>query len=429
MIFRLGLDDTDSPEGMCTTYLASVLSDKLRSEGITVKELLLVRLNPNVKFKTRGNAAVCLICEGDLDCAFDTACIMVEKYADFGCGNTNPGVVAVAEDARPGAGFYLRALRDFCTIDGTVGMLDKIPADKVRYRGWKNKRGLIGASASVAAELGDCSDKCADDCTYELLVYRDPEDKGMRYVDRESLFEAEEKTYPHTWDSVDTVNNAVVCVPHTPDPVIYGIRGESPEWLQKADSYIISQMPERSSLFRTNQGTDAHLTDADAGDIEDGKSYRISGKVFSSPESGPGGHVSFMLEGMDGSPVRCMAYEPTKNFRNIIRALIPGDLVRVCGSFKGGSINLEKIEVTETALLTEEKPPVCVCGKRMTSAGSGKGYKCRKCSEKSMVPEITVTERNLSPGWYEVPPVARRHLSKPLIRGKFQVFKSNQIYR
>jgi len=410
MIFRLGLDDTDSPEGMCTTYLASVLLDKLREEGIRVNEMLLIRLNPNVKFKTRGNAAVCLICTGDMDSAFDSACELVEKYADFDCENTNPGVVAVREDARPDSGFYLRALRDFCTIEDTVAMLDKVPDDKIRYKGWKNKRGLIGASASVAAELSDF--------TYELLVYRDPEDKGMRDVKRESLFKAEEETYPHTWDSVDTVNNAVVCVPHTPDPVIYGIRGESPDWLEKADSYIISQMPERKSVFRTNQGTDVHLIDADAGNTEEGKSYRIPGKVFSPPESGHGGHVSFMLQGQDGSAVRCMAYEPTKNFRNIIRALIPGDLVRVCGSFKGGSINLEKIEVIETAVLSEEKPPVCKCGKRMTSAGFGKGYKCRRCSEKSMVPEISVIQRAISPGWYEVPPVARRHLSRPLVRGK-----------
>jgi tRNA(Ile2)-agmatinylcytidine synthase len=408
MIFRLGLDDTDSPDGMCTTYLASVISDKLISEGIAVNEMLLLRLNPNVKYKTRGNAAVCLICVGDMDSAFETACCTVENYADFDCENTNPGVVAVEEDARPDSGFYLRALRDFCTIDEAVRHLDSIPDGKVRYRGWKNKRGLIGAAASVSAEPGDC--------TYELLVYRDPKDKGLRYVDRGSLFEAEEKTYPHTWDSVDTVNNAVVCVPHTPDPVLYGIRGESPEWVKIADSYIVSQSPERKSIFRTNQGTDAHLIDADGGDTEDGKSYRISGRVISGPESGHGGHVSFMLEGTDGSPVRCMAYEPTKNFRNTVRALIPGDLIRVCGSYKGGSINLEKIEVTETAPLTEEKPPVCICGKRMTSAGSGKGYKCRKCSGKSLEPEISVLKRDLSPGWYEVPPVARRHLSKPLVR-------------
>ena len=38
-----------------------------------------------------------------------------------------------------------------------------------------------------------------------------------------------------------------------------------------------------------------------------------------------------------------MAYEPTKNFRQIIRQLVPGDEVIAVGSYKKGSINLEKI--------------------------------------------------------------------------------------
>ena len=38
-----------------------------------------------------------------------------------------------------------------------------------------------------------------------------------------------------------------------------------------------------------------------------------------------------------------MAYEPTKGFRNIVRALWPGDRVEVTGSYKNGSINMEKL--------------------------------------------------------------------------------------
>jgi len=40
-----------------------------------------------------------------------------------------------------------------------------------------------------------------------------------------------------------------------------------------------------------------------------------------------------------------MAYEPTKNFRQIVRQLVPGDHVIAVGSFKKGSINLEKLKV------------------------------------------------------------------------------------
>ena len=53
----------------------------------------------------------------------------------------------------------------------------------------------------------------------------------------------------------------------------------------------------------------------------------------------------------------------------------------------------------------------------MTSAGTGKGYKCRACGARGREPEAERVERLLQPGWYEVPPTARRHLARPLVRG------------
>jgi tRNA(Ile2)-agmatinylcytidine synthase len=113
-----------------------------------------------------------------------------------------------------------------------------------------------------------------------------------------------------------------------------------------------------------------------------------------------------------------MAYEPTKGFRNIVRALWPGDRVEVTGSYKNGSINMEKLHVCELAEASVRKPPQCpACGKRMTSAGNNKGYKCRHCGARACEPEVTRLGRDLKTGWYEVPPIARRHLAKPLCRG------------
>jgi len=398
----IGIDDTDSPSGMCTTYLGAVLAERLRDAGFSVKSMTLARLNPNARYKTRGNAAVCIETDAGPG-GFDLACSLVDELADISCENTNPGV-AMAESPLP-EWFYKKAVADFLTIEEATGFLDENGAV---YRGWKNKRGLIGAAAALSASF--------DDTTYELLAYRHHEDRGERTVDRDSVFLAEEKTYPHTWDSVDFENHVVVCVPHTPDPVLYGIRGESPEWVEKAASYIISEEPAVTALYRTNQGTDAHLIDAPIADMKEDRSYRTKGAVSAYPATGEGGHVSFTLSDEPENSVRCMAYEPTKGFRDIVRALIPGDTVTVCGSFKGDSINLEKMEVLSLAEKTEEKPPVCTCGKRMTSAGTDKGYKCKRCGEKATGPEIIRTERSLSPGWYEVPPVARRHLSKPLAR-------------
>ena len=61
---------------------------------------------------------------------------------------------------------------------------------------------------------------------------------------------------------------------------------------------------------------------------------------------------------------------------------------------------------------------MCDCGKRMKSAGTDKGYKCPKCGEKlgESKKETIKIERNIKKGFYETPPSARRHLSKPIVR-------------
>ncbi len=402
----IGIDDTDSPRGMCTTYLGAVLARRLIRKGMQVREARLVRLNPNVTFKTRGNAAIALDVTGDIDKAFAIACAAVEELADFSCENTNPGVVVV--DERPDPAFYKKAVTDFCQIDEAIGLLETIGA---RYHGYKNKRGLIGATAAVASVL--------EDRTSEILVYREPARWGTpRDVDRASLFAAEEATFPHTWDTVDRVNEVVVCVPHTPDPVLFGIRGESPSWVMTARQMVRSEPPGIEQIWVTNQGTDAHLLDGMIGSLQEGLSYRVRGTVVDAPVTGMGGHVSFTI-GDEEKSLRCMAYEPTKNFRSLIRQVTPGDLVTAVGSFKKGSINLEKINIETLARHIISRPPVCTtCNKRMTSNGTGKGFKCKKCGARADEPEVREISRTLKPGWYEVPPTARRHLAKPLCRGE-----------
>jgi tRNA(Ile2)-agmatinylcytidine synthase len=405
MDMYIGIDDTDSPQGMCTTYLGAVLARRLIRRHMQVREARLVRLNPNVTWKTRGNAAIALEVSGDVHSAFSEACAAVEELADFSCKNTNPGVVVVKE--RPDPAFYEKAVKDFCEIEDAVSVLDAAGA---LYRGYKNRRGLIGATAAVASALTDH--------TSEILVYRKPVRFGTpRSVDRESLFSSEKVTFPHTWDTVDTENDVVVCVPHTPDPVLFGIRGESPSWVMLARSMIVSEEPEIEQIWVTNQGTDAHLIQGKIGDLREGLSYHVRGTVTDTPVTGIGGHVSFMLE--DGNQcVRCMAYEPTKGFRHIVRSLLPGDEVIAVGSYKKDSINLEKMKVISVTCATMERPPLCtLCEKRMTSDGRGKGYKCKKCGAHAPVPEVTEIPRSIVPGWYEVPPTARRHLAKPLCRG------------
>jgi tRNA(Ile2)-agmatinylcytidine synthase len=402
----IGIDDTDSPAGMCTTYLGAVLTRRLIREHMRVREARLVRLNPNVTFKTRGNAAIMLDVEGDPARAFVIACTLVEELADFSCENTNPGLVVTEQ--KPDPAFYRKAVTDFSTIEEAVAILN---ATGARYQGWKNRRGLIGATAAVASDLSDR--------TSEILVYREPARFGTpRSVDRQNLFEAEAATFPHTWDTVDTENDVVVCVPHTPDPVLFGIRGESPQWVMTARQMIDSEKPGLEQIWVTNQGTDAHLLAGTIGDLHEGLSYRVRGIVSDHPKTGTGGHVSFTIRDGDQT-VRCMAYEPTKNFRQVIRQLLPGDEVMAAGSYKKRSINLEKLRIVSLARPVITRPPLCpTCNKRMTSDGKGKGYKCKKCGARSDEPDVQEIPRTLVTGWYEVPPTARRHLAKPLCRGE-----------
>ncbi|MDD1661155.1 MAG: tRNA(Ile)(2)-agmatinylcytidine synthase [Methanomicrobiales archaeon] len=400
----IGIDDTDSPRGMCTTYLAAVLVRRLLARGFGLTEARLIRLNPNVPWKTRGNAAISLEVEGDPDVAFEMACRCVEELADLPAEGTEPGVV-VSEN-KPPVSFYRRALRSFCEPGEAVALLDAAGA---KYRGWKGGRGLIGATAAIASELPDS--------TWEILVYRRP---GLwatrRTIDRPSFFLADAATAPCTWDTVDRENDVVVCSPHTPDPVLFGIRGESPLAVTLARTFIRTEPPGLEQVYLTNQGTDGHLEEACIGELAEGCSYLVRGTVAAKAATGKGGHVSLPLES-GGGLLRCMAYEPTKGFREVVRALLPGDEVEACGSYKGGSLNLEKIHVLGLVRDLARSPPRCPsCGKRMTSAGHLKGYKCRECGTRERGVETIPVDRRLECSWYEVPPSARRHLARPLIR-------------
>lgn len=404
--FFIGLDDTDAPDGMCTTWLGTLLATLLEKTGMRVLSARLVRLNPTIPYKTRGNAAISLYVRGDPDYAFTLACDLVSRYAAFSCVNTNPGVVVSIRKIP--SDFYWQAVLGHCRIDEARTVLQKYA---LRYKGYKIGRGLIGATAAVCSEFPDY--------TWEYLAYRYQERlAASRMVDRDSLRYAEELTWPHTWDTWDYDQNGPVCIPHTPDPVLYGIRGDAPFSVAHAVSLIQSEPVDMARIWMTNQGTDAHLVAYQKGPLTEGVSYLMKGKVNEIPRTSTGGHVFFPLDTGEQT-IPCMAFEPTKKFRDIIRSLRPGDEILAAGSYLKNTLNLEKIYVFSADPVVTVRPPVCPsCQKRMTSAGTKKGYKCRRCGNRERESEQITEARTISPGWYEVPPGARRHLSRPLARGQ-----------
>jgi tRNA(Ile2)-agmatinylcytidine synthase len=408
-MITIGVDDTDSEEGLCTTYLAAVMMDRLSSLGEIMGLPRLVRLNPCVQFKTRGNAAIAFTLDTDRPKeAKEVALKTLMELSDFSGPNTNPGLVVAENVPAELSSFYRRALDEVLEVKEAEEIIERCG---LWSRSFKNRRGLIGALAAMGAEFPDE--------TYELLAYRDPGRWGTdREIDEESVWRADELTYPGTWDTVDHHNRKVVFAPHSKDPVLFGIRGQDPESILSALKTIRSEPPERMVIYRTNQGTDAHINEGEIEGIVENRSYRLRGVVAKEAEAIEGGHLFFPLQSEDGkSSIKCAAFEPTKNFRDLVRSLVAGDVIEVYGAVKKRTLNIEKMEVVGLAERTALEAPICPsCKRRMKSAGRGQGYRCRRCGTKAEGKVEAALPREIEQGFYEVPPCARRHLSKPLVR-------------
>ncbi|MCR3882811.1 MAG: tRNA(Ile)(2)-agmatinylcytidine synthase [Methanothrix sp.] len=408
-MITIGVDDTDSEEGLCTTYLAAVMMERLGSFGEVVDLPKLVRLNPCVQFKTRGNAAIAFSLDTERpDKAKEVALETLLELSDFSGKKTNPGLVVAEEVPRELSGFYQRALHEVIDVREAVEIIERLG---LWSRSFKNRQGLVGALAAVGARFSDV--------TYELLAYRGERRWATpREIDEESVWKADELTYPRTWDNVDRQNRKVIFAPHSKDPVLFGIRGDEPGSLMEALETIRSEPFERMVIYRTNQGTDAHISRGEVSGVVEDNSYLLRGVVADGPEAIEGGHIFFTLRDEEAdSTIRCAAFEPTKGFRDLVRALLPGDLVEVYGAVKKGTVNLEKMEVVSLAEGTVGEAPLCPsCSRRMKSAGRGQGYRCRRCKTRAEGKATVPLHREIQEGFYEVPPCARRHLSKPLVR-------------
>ena len=379
----IGVDDTDSRAGGCTTALAAEIIDAF-PELRVAEPPRLVRLNPNIPWKTRGNGAIALAFDGGLsdDEVLDRAVALVESRAQRAPG-TEPGVVVTRR--RPSADIYHAAVTRVVTRDELPELLT-----------WGG-RGVIGATAAIAWP--------AQRATWERIAYRDT---TTRALDPER-FRAVEESFPSLFDTYDLVENDVVCVPSSPCPVLYGLRGTSPDELEAASATLGPQRPIRETLFLTNQGSDDHLRDAD--EARPFESVRMRGRVAERPHE-RGGHVFARVGG-----ARVAAYAPTRSFRRTILKLRAGDDITVCGGVHAGpdgepTVGLEKIHVHDAPPRTKGNP--ACCGKSMKSRGAAAGYRCSLCGARA---SAAPTEPSELAGWHEVPAVARRHLARPLKLG------------
>lgn len=405
---------------MCTTYLAAVIIDKLAENGYNIHGLpRLIRLNPFARFKTRGNGAVHIkistdnLKTTDLEKIEEIVLSNLEKLSVFSCENTNPGVIFYqGEIDNEWIEYSLKAIHSIITISEAEEFANKKGAKFYKY---DKGRGIIGSLAAIGTQLNDK--------TYELLAYRIKENYGTkRQIVPESVHQMDKETYPDTFENID--GDYLAIEPHTGCPVLYGVRGESSQILEKAYKIIQVKEPiERHQIFLTNQHTDMHLQKADKiTDMEQYSSYIIQGKVKNYPRVIEGGHIFFTLQDHTGE-IEAAAYEPTKDFRKIVKKLVPGDIVQLYGGIgEQKTFNIEKFKLEKIAPEYKYENPICECGKRMKSAGSNKGFKCPRCGNKLRDNQKIKTQipREIKEEFYESPISARRHLSKPLIRYRIQ---------
>ncbi len=419
MRIHLGIDDTDSPSGGCTTRVATDLVLSLLKKGVAFVDYPnLIRLNPNVPWKTRGNAAVCMRIETDLaaESILESALEVIERTCEFGEPGTDPAV-AVLEGEVPTRvrGFSEDALVRILDPEEAISTAQSVGATVIACR---TTRGIVGALAAIGSVL-------TGDHTYELIAYRSREFIGKpRLVDRDQVLQMDRETRGSTYNNVDPETARILLTPHGPDPILCGVRGESPDVVRNAFQMLRIREPiDAWMIFRTNQGTDAHLVRTlSVSTLRDNYAVVVDGKVQEKPHTIRGGHVIFRLRDETGS-VHCAAYEPTGKFRDVVRMLEPEDKVRVFGGVRPASrttprtVNLEKLEVLELAAHAVLRNPVCpTCGKRMKSAGRLQGFRCRRCGNHESSKARVQTDRSLQIGVFLPPPRSHRHLTKPYVR-------------
>lgn len=419
---HIAFDDTDSRAGRCTTHLAFRVARKLQQEmgAQLVDYPLLVRLNPNIPWKTRGNGAVCLRADvRDPGRVADYVRQAVEEGSAIGSG-ANPGV-AFLQGPVPEklVQFSFAAMHNVLSRQ----MAEKIAKEcGVQYQVFGNGQGLVGSLGAIGCLL----DK---DHTFELITYRKQENCGLpRIVDKEKVMEFASKTYPYTFNSVDGGHGRVLIAPHGPDPVFFGVRGESAEVVSSALAFLqpYEEELEGHMVFRSNQGTNMHLLQSEI-DLRQVKAYTagyVRCRVKTRPQAMEGGHVFFAVEQPSGAEMMAAVYEPT-GLANVAVAMEPGDSIEIGVGVRKGTtkhpkvLNVEYLHVLELVPAFEAANPLCkVCKKRMKSEGRNKGYQCDKCkyrdraAQKLLIPR----ERKIKTGLYVPTPKAHRHLTKPLQR-------------
>ena len=387
----LGLDDTDSLNGGCTTEVLFQLLEDL-PDTVSYRNTRLVRLWPFAKQRTRGNAAVAveLITKSEAELLTHLDRWWENHIASLkGVLGTSDHSERTQYPADPGMVWNSESMTDEMFYKSAVSSeieLQDLP-EVTRYWGGN---GRIGATAAILWP--------ANQYTYEAIAWRTNEAEGRRQLDEEALTEVED--LKDTFLCRNPKLGTSLLAPRGNSPVLFGIRSWTKEGAQQALD-ILEQAedtePTKGSLvFQTNQATGDHLE-------------RPIEAIVRSKSILKKGHV--VLETTEGTWI---AFRQSGHIALLSQWVIKGDMIIGNGlRDEENVLHLELLKVKKT--IREQKRPLCVrCNKSMKSMGKNQGLRCKKCNLTTDRGWIEVERIPPFKDWVQPPASSRRHLSKPL---------------
>ena len=417
-VIHIGIDDTDSPKGMCTTFLAYKIVKFLEKNKVQFVDYpSLIRFNPNIPWKTRGNGAVRLSIKTNNPKKIKNKITkFVDDYSETKNG-ANPGLVFY-ENEIVTPSFHKFSELALWKLISREKAKQFILENKIDSFYLGNGQGLVGAIGAIGYKFSDH--------TFELLSYRKKSQFGKkRIIAKDSVKNMQSVTFPETFNSYDIESDRALITPHGPDPVFYGIRGENAESVVTASKIVkANEKLDGYMVFKSNQGTSDHLkNELDVNDLRPYTSGFLVGQVCSNPIMMQGGHVFFSIRVKD-KKIKCGIYKPTK-ITTIAQNLILNDKIRIGGGIRKASknyervVNVEFLDVMKLAKDIRASNPSCKkCSKKMKSKGSKQGFECTKCGSKSSSKITSEIPRKIQCKLYLPVMSAHRHLTRPYQRIK-----------
>jgi len=435
LFLSIGLDDIDSIKGGCTTHFATEIVRLIyKYGGFLLDYPRLIRFNPDIPWKTRGNGGIALdFAINRKQLKYFTGELEQKLYMyiieeSSSPASTQPSIIILDNKMLDQKAyemlynFSLNTLWRVVSYEELNNLLKYLKKAVIWERHELGERGLIGAFAALGYPL-------YYDHTYELLVYRDLYERGPRFsVDIVGkivnlLREVEDE---FSFSHIDYETKKLLITPAGPDPVIMGIRGDNPNLLYAIFKCIVKKINLKYSrwlIYVTNQGTNDHLyTSNSARKVIPYTQFK--GTVSLTPELTkiPGSHVKINIK-IDHHDASLYAYYESGRLKEYLTKHINYTQAYIGGCIKlerdgGLLINIEYFSPIKNSNLIKVNSVCPKCIKPMKRMGYKKGFICKECGYNILLSsdEVILSKRITSSDIYLPPLRSIKHLTKPLKR-------------